>query len=263
MTNTLKPLNLGRRILTEEEVLEQLAGYQPTNPRQEPEPTPQPQPTREPEQEADIIPQDYILLESTGNYPDTHISTTRIHQGNNWFQAHEELHKEGLYMPTLRQFVDFLKLLKGGKAFNGQGNKIPKNQLEQILKEIIEVRAPGRAEWLDADFKVKSDILHINYNHRTVGGQLQPNQSEVLQPYLDQNKTPGIGLEYWLNNATSRHGLPPANTSDGSLYYWAPMSDNNSVARFDAYSGRASLSCDGNPRDSNSSLGVRPCARKN
>ena len=261
MTNSLKPLDLGRRILTEDEVLEQLAGYTPT-PIQNPEPAPQSQPTQEPEQESVIVPQDYILLEGTSNYPDTLISTTKTLHGNNWFDTHKELHKEGKYMPTISQFVDFLTLLKRGKAFNGQGNKIPKNQLEQILKEIIEIRSPVRAELLDADFKVINDILHINYNHRTIGGQLQPNDSEVLQPYLAQNKTPGISLDYWLNNATHQ-GLPPTNTSDGELYYWAPMSDNMSVARFGASSDRAFLFCGWDPRISISSLGVRPCARKN
>ncbi|MFH1972463.1 MAG: hypothetical protein ABIJ18_03240 [archaeon] len=256
MTNTLKPLNLGRRILTEEEVLEQLAGYQPTNPRQELEPTPQPQPTPEPEQEADIIPQDYILLEGTNNYQDTFISTTRTHQGNNWNKTQELLHARDLYMPTIKQFVDFLKLLRSGTAFNGNGDNIPSSQLDAIYKDITEVKDPWRAEWLDAKFE--GNLIH--YHHRTRQGSLQSVVSEGLVPYLRQDKTPGIDLEYWINNSTSQ-GLPLDNTLNGNLYYWHPR--DGAVARFSANSDRAYLICSRYPWSSNSSLGVRPCARKN
>ena len=255
MTNSLKPLDLGRRILTEDEVLEQLAGYTSTT-RQEPELTPQPQPTQEPEQETDIILQDYILLEGTNKYQDTFISTTRSFQDNNWNKTHELLHAKNLYMPTIRHFVDFLKLLRTGRAFNGNGDRISSSQLDAIYKEITEVRDPWRSEWLDAKFE--DNIVY--YHHRIQQGSLQPVISERLDPYKRQDKTPGIDLEYWINNSTSQ-GLPLDNTPGGNLYYWHPR--NGAVARFIASSVRAYLICDGDPWYSVSSLGVRPCARKN
>jgi len=203
----------------------------------------------------------HILLEATSHYQDTLISTTNTLHGKNWYQAHEELHKQGQHMPTLRQFVDFLKLLKSGKAFDGKGDKISSNNLEQIFKEIIEVRLPWRSEWLDAGFKVINGVLHINYDHQTIDGQLQPQTSESLQSYLEQSKKPGISLDDWLNNATHQ-GLPSTNIPKGRLWYWAPMRDNKSGVRFGAGSGGAILVCYGGPRGSSSSLGVRPCAKK-
>ena len=71
-----------------------------------------------------------------------------------------------------------------------------------------------------------------------------------------QNKLPGIDLEHWINNHT-KQGLPLENNPEGSLWYRAPMKDNNSVARFDADSGGAGLICDRDPTNSNASLGVR------
>lgn len=69
MTNSLKPLDLGRKILTEEEVLEQLAGYQPNEPSQpnpEPEPTPASSPA--PIQASTEIQGSYILMPKTNRY---------------------------------------------------------------------------------------------------------------------------------------------------------------------------------------------------
>jgi len=94
-------------------------------------------------------------------------------------------------------------------------------ELRRIYNEIAEVRDPWRAEWLDADFKVINEILHINYNHRTVNAELKPQNSEPLENCLMENKTPGIDLEAWLKNA-NRQGLPPTNIKKGSLYYWHP-----------------------------------------
>ena len=68
-------------------------------------------------------------------------------------------------------------------------------------------------------------------------------------------------LNDWLNNPT-KHGLPRKNTKDGDLYYWYPRSDNNSVARFFAYSDGADLYCYGVPSYSNSRLGVRAARAK-
>ena len=215
-----------------------------------PQPQPKPQPTTDTS--------DYLILEATSQYPDTLVSTTTTHHNNNWNKTHELLQANNQHMPTIKQFADFLKLLKSGKAFNQQGRQISSQTLEQIFNEITEVRSPWRAEWLDADFKVINDTLHINYNYNE---QSQPSNSEPLQPYLQQDKTPGIDLEHWINNPTSQ-GLPKPNTQDGNLWYWQPLNDNNSVARFDASSGGADLGCGGDPWDSGSSLGVRLCAKK-
>lgn len=167
----------------------------------------------------------------------------------NWKQAHEELQKNKQRMLAIPEFLVFLKYLRTNQ--NDQ-------KLKQIYNEITEQRSPLRAEWLDADFKVKNNQLYINsYHELDSKGKFQPKYSEVLEPCLMENKLPGIDLEYWINNHT-KQGLPLKNTPDGSLYYRAPMRDDNSVAGFGAISGGANFDCNWDPSYSDASLGVRP-----
>jgi|SRR3989344_6624894 len=207
----------------------------------------------------------FLLLEGkehgSYSYPDLLVAKTLSHPGKNWYQSHEALHQEDFQMPTLRQFVDFLNLLESGKAFDGKGQKVSSSELEMILKEITEQRDPWRGEWLDADFKKVNKVLHINYAHQTLKGKLQPQLSEPLRGCLMEDRTPGIDLNDYLQRATFQ-GLPPTDVKSGSLYYWKPLNDNNSVARFGAGAGWVSLSCRGDPRNSSSALGVRRAQAK-
>ncbi len=155
-----------------------------------------------------------------------------------------------------RQYVDFLALLKSGNAVDGNGKEISKKKLTGVFNEIVEVREPWRAEWLDADFKYLTRKLWIYSQHRLVNGNLDAGYRKELETCLMEDRTPGIDLDYWLKNATIQ-GLPPTNNPNGKLYYLCPDKDNNSVARFVAGSGRAGLSCGRYPTFAYSSLGVR------
>ncbi|MDD5649475.1 MAG: hypothetical protein PHF86_03530 [Candidatus Nanoarchaeia archaeon] len=182
----------------------------------------------------------YIYIPSINLY----VSKERILQGNNWYNAHKELLKNNQQMLTIPQFIEFLKYTKTNNP--------------EIYNDIIEVRDPWRAEWLDADFKVKNKKLYINYNHILDSkGNLIPKNLELLENCLMEDKTPGIDLESWLNNSI-KQGLPKKDVNSGSLYYYCPMKDNNSVVGFVAGSGGASLDCSGNPHDASVALGVRP-----
>ena len=184
-----------------------------------------------------------------------YVAEERSLYGKSWYETHAELHKQGSRMLTLKEFVDFLKYFKEN----------PDKKNKTILEDIVAVRSPVRAEWIDADFKVIKSKLHMHYMHETVKGMLKsslkPKYTEELKDYLSENKTPGIDLDYWIKNATSL-GLPPKSCRTGNMYYWAPPTDNNSVARFGAYSGGAGLDCCRNPTDSNSALGVRAVREK-
>ena len=103
-------------------------------------------------------------------------------------------------MLTLPEFVEFLKYLKEN----------PDKRNKKILEDIIAVRKPWRAEWIDADFKVIKKKLHMHYSHEYGKGKLKPKYTEELKDYLKENKTPGIDLDYWLQHATPL-GLPPKN----------------------------------------------------
>ena len=210
-------------------------------------------------------PENYILLEGRTHgsyeYTDTLVSKTRTHFNKNWNESHEALASEGYSMLTIRQFVDFLNLLKSGKAYNGKGDKVDSSELETLFNDITEVRSPWRSEWLDADFKTDSNgIISIHASHvLDSNNALSAKYNKELTDFLTEDKLPGIDMNDWLNNA-NEFGLPRANVKDGSMHYWTPDKDNNSVARFDAGSGGADFFCSGNPSGGSSNLGVRQCA---
>jgi len=57
--------------------------------------------------------------------------------------------------------------------------------------------------------------------------------------------------------SANKQGLPTRKSKNQEIYYKCPMSDNNSVARFDAGSDGAGLSCSRDATLSDSVLGVR------
>jgi hypothetical protein len=159
--------------------------------------------------------------------------------------------------PTLRQFVDFLKLLKSGKAYDGNGKKVDSKQLENIFNDITQVKSPWRAEWIDANFKYNDNKLYLAQSHvLDANGNLTPQYIKPLDECLMEYRTPGINLEQWIQNPTIQ-GLPKKDSKKGDLYYWSPNQDNDSVARFDAGVDGVLLGCDRNRSYRYSGRGVR------
>jgi hypothetical protein len=182
------------------------------------------------------------------------VAKQRTCLGKNWFDCHKDALLNNQNMMLIPEFIEFLKYLR-----------LDSNNPEylEIFKEITEARNPWRAEWLDADFKVKNKEFYINYNHiLNSNGELIPNKSEKLENCLMKNKTPGIDLKEWLNNSHTKQGLPNKKIKSGDLYYLGPGSDNNSVARFDADSAWACLNCDRNPSFASDSFGYRAVRRE-
>ena len=198
----------------------------------------------------------YLILPGRqhGNYeyPDLLVSTDRSHLGRNWNDAYEALRQEDSFMLNPRQFVDFLSLLKSGEAYDGNGKRVNREKLGSVLDDIVKVKSPVRAEWLDAKFSKQGTIRKKWYmGYRDFQG------NEIINPLEDclrSDKVPGIDLNYWLSNATSQ-GLPPSNNTDGGLYYWHPR--DGAVVRFGAGSDWVFLGCNGYPDFSDSALGVR------
>ena len=179
-------------------------------------------------------------------------SNGRDYIGNiNWKQALTLNLALGGFTLNPRRFADFLLLLKSGNAVDGTGNNIQKSKLEEVLDEIVTVRSPYRAEWLDADFKYLNGKLWIYSNHKLdiSGKNIDANDLKELESCL-MTKGSKINL-----GTINFQGMPTEEGND--FQYWCPDNDNNSVARFDAYSGGADLSCNGIPTGVSSSLGVR------
>ncbi len=158
-----------------------------------------------------------------------------------------------------REGIDFLLLLKDGieeriTVYNGARQPVPKEKLNEIYDEIVGVRNPYRAEWLDADYKTISGELWIYSSHVLQGTTLEPRIKEKLLPHLTGKAVKVNLLKF------NEQGMPTESGSD--IHYWMPDKDNNSVAWFRADSGRADLSCGRVPSGSHESLGVR-AARAN
>ena len=212
----------------------------------------------------------YIILPTKTHgkytYPDMLVAMDLTHLGKTWYDTHKLLAAEGNKMLTICQFVDFINLIKTGRAFNGAGKPVDKRRLDTIIDNIMTVRNPVRAEWFDAKFESRGGFagvgnkMYINYNHTVdAAGNIKLGKTEQLEPYFESDKKPGINAEQWLRDA-SIYGIPKPNIATGDLYYWHPRNDH--VARFDAYSGGAYLSCDGDPTDSGARLGVRASREK-
>jgi len=163
--------------------------------------------------------------------------------GLDWRSAHKELHKKGLQMLTIREFIDFILYLKQNP--NIQDTK-------KILDEILTQRDPCRTEWLDAKFSEKDKQMYINYNHRTVNGKLVAQNKEPLEECL-MTFVPMRKIDL---ASCNKQGLPTKEGDD--IYFWCPIEGR--VAGFSASPFKTILHCDwyagGHP-----SIGVR-AARK-
>ena len=219
-------------------------GKQEEQPIQEPtqEPQNENQGEQTPQVENPREQDNYIFIPSINLW----VSKERYYLGSNWHDCTSKLHKQNERMPTILEFREFLNYTK----INAQ----------DIYKEITEVRNPWRSEWLDANFKVEGKNLFMYYHEFDSMGKIIQKKVKLDNTTLMQDKTPGISLDSWLADAT-KQGLPKEGINDGSLDYWFPRSDNNSVARFFAGSDGASLGCNWYPSSFNGNLGVRAVRR--
>lgn len=184
----------------------------------------------------------YLFLpgRTIGNYdrPDLLVGFKRLSAVYGWEDTKKLANQENFIIYTLTDFVDLLKLLVNGEAFDGNGQEIAKSMLNKILDDIIGQRDPWRAEWIDAYFEVERGEIFITY-HRIKEGKLV----EIKEPVkgcLMHNGT--IKLDDWLSN-TNDHGLPSYNVKlgDGNITYIRPY--HNRVVKFSAYSGCVTLRC--------------------
>ncbi len=189
--------------------------------------------------------QGYIFVPSAAIY----IAKERTHLNLDWYKTHEVLHKEGLRMPTIPEFISFINYLRTDYQ------SIDKKEANQIFDDILKV-GEWRGNWLDAKFENKKGKFFINYNHHIIKGKLVPKNSEPLADCLME--------DCWADifNSNSQ-GLPTKKLGSSyqqgtNAYYWYPR--NEAVAGFGADSGGAGLSCVRDPSSSGHALGVFACA---
>jgi len=125
------------------------------------------------------------------------------------------------FMLTLRQFVDFLKLLKSGtnvynNVYNGAGKKLDIKVVNSVLDDILGVRAPYRGEFFDDGFNERRVepligryaryVVDIDYFKIDTEGNLYSIQ-EPLKKCLMKDEEQAIYIDSWMEHATNQ-GLP-------------------------------------------------------
>ena len=233
----------------------------------------------------DLNLEDYILLPKTKEHPDLLIAKNRLsYDGRikklaerwppvyfdlknsekgyiseiDFFKAKRLLKDIDSFMINPNLFVEFLNLLKSKNVVNGKKELLDSSELETILKEIIEVRNPWRAEWLNHLYTTqkidRTPLPAVIYQTVDQSGKLYE-VTEVLDGnVLAEKKTPGTSLENWLKQP-NLNGLPRLDNPEGDLFYWPPKEDK--VAIFGGDSRTMSLQLDASPETGNKIIGVR------
>ena len=196
--------------------------------------------------------EDYIRVSE-----DTLITRREILKGKTWNKNHFALAEEGLFMPPPNLFMLHYSKVRDaaqGKLILYDGNKdaILRVEAEDIWNSLSSQYRGGCWTWLDAKFKKINGVLHINYNHGFVDGELQPQKTEKLEDCVNED----CFVDLIFNN----QGLPIQKSKKqkyqqgNNIYFYHPK--NGSVARFFAGLGGAVLDCYGDPGDSGPAIGV-------
>jgi len=211
---------------------------------------------KEPEADADVTP--VAGIENIGKWiilnEQSLISTDKYYHNHNWHDMHRLLQSGNQFMPTLLESNQFDKLVYNGinekhsKVHYADETLVPLDELKKIFNGRYEVRSSWRGEYLDARFEQREDGLYILSNNIIqLDGSLKPQNEEILEDTLMENRIPGINLEEWIRNP-NKHGLPKPDISSGSLYYWCPTDER--VAGLCADTDGANLDCYRNPSNS-------------
>lgn len=183
------------------------------------------------------------------SYQESLICLDRIFPQESWNVIHKSLASEGAYMPTLRQFLDFVTLLKSGIVYDKDNQRIPESEIQKTLEEIFGKRTPYRGEFLDAKFLLKQKTMYLQFNHHRKEDVIEIPINDIL------NNDAKVSLEDWLKDQNNS-GLPLKNISQSikDLLYQAPL--DQKILVFSTSPGTYMLSANVNPISTNFS--VRP-----
>lgn len=181
---------------------------------------------------------------------------------NNWRESLMLNQGLGVKTPNMKQEIDYLHLLYLGsqdkiKVYDTSGKQVDSKLCEKLLMDTIKKQSPWRAEWIDTDYKTNGEDLESRSGHIfDKKGNIINYDSEILhEDTLKKNKQIDV-IDFITKNHT-KQGHISKDVKSGSFYFWKPGSDNNSVARFNANAGRASVNCYWVPSGGGPSLGVR------
>ncbi|GEM_PF-1461790 len=197
------------------------------------------------------------------SYPDLLVSLDLFHFDKSWNNVQEIISKNGFFMLTIRQFLDFFAHLayphiKSPPVRDAKGDLLSQKQRASVVEGIRQGRDKIRGEFLDAYFikqqKVRFQWL-IKYHTIEKTGQLK----EVTVPLGEETLVDAAYMEFdeWFKSADIR-GLPRKGTtsSNSPIFYTGLQPD--AVAIFRANSPTmAVLDCQCTPEVVHSGIGVR------
>ena len=180
------------------------------------------------------------------SYGDVLIKKLREGFRINSFGTKKVLLKEGEVLPSLRQFVDLLKILREGEVYDGNHRKVESEEVAKMWEDFVNFGSDWRVDYLGDEFVEVDDGLNIVYDG------LDRRVEEKVENCLMEDR--GIDLNDWLDRAT-RQGLPPVDCKEGGLMYFYPRKDR--TVRFERGEGLGVLRCNGRPTYSKVSAGAR------
>jgi len=196
-------------------------------------------------------PENYVILPASATNPrDLFVSMVRTNHSLTWYCAHKTVNRKGAFMPTPRQFIDFLELLKSGQpVYDGRGTLVERSRIESVLNDVSTKRGRWRAEWLDTYFIKTNGVWTINYEHRTRGDFVQSTRSEPLEACLMEDCYVNLSI-------VNRQGLPATKSINEDVYFCSP-NNSGTVIGFGVFSNGGFINCNWNPHDASVGLGVR------
>ena len=187
---------------------------------------------------------EYVFVPSLGLY----ISKNTYLQRHSWNETQAKLQKMRIRMPTIPEFIEFIKYLKSPE---GKANV---TDAKDIVDNIVIPKRLYRGEWLDAKFQ-KSFIngMQVNYHSFDSNGNIIEKQ-EKLENYSENDKVHSMYLDFWLELHT-KQGLPAGNSIWSNARYQPPK--NGQVASFYMDSIRSYLDCNKDPDSTHPLTGTR------
>ena len=129
-----------------------------------------------------------ILLPENKNHPDILVQAQRSYLGLNWYETHKALSNSGSFMPSPREFFDFLRMVDSKKrVYDASGNPVNATAIDILKDEILGKREPYRGENLDAYFADIDGRMYMFSHHRLVHERLIPMASENVLRFFMQN----------------------------------------------------------------------------
>ena len=196
------------------------------------------------------------------------------HNNMNYDDTHLKLHENGLYMPTplifMTHFKNVIDAHKGKRSLQyADGTNVSSSVVEDMYKHfttnhknVYGRKDVGAWTWLNGKFVESKGANGLDIEYLT---EIRKGKHVDFIVKRERLET-ALMLDRYVDLSFTKQGFaaPSAESSNQSykqgenIYFYYPRKDN--VARFNAYSGRAYLVCDGYPADSGSSLGVFGCA---